>query len=221
MTIDHFGMLFYPQATWLRAIGRISYPIFAFMLAQGSMFTRHKLKYFMQIFLLGILCQTVSVLALNDYHQNVLITLSLALLFCYISLWLKNSVKTQNTRQIILASCVAIIYLSLMYYLCYYLGKTINNPQFAIDYGLIGIVLPSTLLFADNKWLNFASFSLGLILLSLSSVAVQWFCLLALPLLLCYSGKRGQAQLKYLFYIYYPLHLAVLYALLYLKLFIW
>ena len=38
----------------------------------------------------------------------------------------------------------------------------------------------------------------------------QWYSLLALPLLLLYSGKRGKANLKYFFYIFYPVHLVVL-----------
>ena len=41
----------------------------------------------------------------------------------------------------------------------------------------------------------------------------QWFGLLSLPLLALYNGQRGKYRMKYLFYIYYPLHLALLYAL--------
>ena len=40
--------------------------------------------------------------------------------------------------------------------------------------------------------------------------SLQWWCLLSLPLLALYSGERGRLRLKYLFYIYYPLHLIVL-----------
>ena len=36
------------------------------------------------------------------------------------------------------------------------------------------------------------------------------YALLALPILLLYSGKRGKANLKYFFYIFYPVHLAAL-----------
>jgi hypothetical protein len=38
----------------------------------------------------------------------------------------------------------------------------------------------------------------------------QIFSLLAIPLLLLYSGKRGTPKLKYFFYLFYPLHLAAL-----------
>ena len=45
MAIDHIGFLFYPQAIWLRIIGRIAFPIFAFMIAEGCYYTRNKLKH--------------------------------------------------------------------------------------------------------------------------------------------------------------------------------
>lgn len=42
--------------------------------------------------------------------------------------------------------------------------------------------------------------------------SVQWLQVLALPLMLAYNGQRGR-NLKYLFYIFYPAHIAVLFYL--------
>lgn len=42
--------------------------------------------------------------------------------------------------------------------------------------------------------------------------AIQWLQILALPLMLLYNGRRGR-NLKYLFYIFYPLHITVLFCL--------
>ena len=42
---------------------------------------------------------------------------------------------------------------------------------------------------------------------------VQWFSLLSLPLLALYNGSRGKWKLKWLFYVYYPLHLVVIWLL--------
>ena len=39
---------------------------------------------------------------------------------------------------------------------------------------------------------------------------IQWYSLLALPLLALYRGQRGTYRLKYLFYAYYPIHLMIL-----------
>ena len=53
--------------------------------------------------------------------------------------------------------------------------------------------------------------SLGMCVLALARSSIQWYSLLALPLLALYSGRRGKGDYKYLFYIYYPLHLAAIY----------
>ena len=41
--------------------------------------------------------------------------------------------------------------------------------------------------------------------------ARQWYSLAAIPLLMLYNERRGKAKLKYLFYVFYPVHLVVIY----------
>ena len=50
MLIDHAGLLLYPNLLLLRYIGRISMPLFAFLIAEGCLHTRSKLRYFLSIF---------------------------------------------------------------------------------------------------------------------------------------------------------------------------
>lgn len=59
MLVDHIGILFYPQELIWRIIGRISMPIFAFMIAEGCRYTRNKAKHFLLPFCLGVICQIV------------------------------------------------------------------------------------------------------------------------------------------------------------------
>ena len=54
---------------------------------------------------------------------------------------------------------------------------------------------------------------LGLCLLGLSYGSIQWFGLCAVPLLALYNGCRGKWRIGGLFYLYYPLHLAVIYGI--------
>ena len=81
MLIDHIGYLLFPTIKILGIIGRISFPIFAFMVAEGYFYTRKKLNYFLNIFLLGIICQAVFFIAERSLYLNILLTFSLSI-FC-------------------------------------------------------------------------------------------------------------------------------------------
>ena len=56
MTVDHIGVIIFPKAVVLRIIGRIAMPIFAFMIAEGCVYTKRKLRYFALVFGLGLIC---------------------------------------------------------------------------------------------------------------------------------------------------------------------
>jgi hypothetical protein len=67
---------------------------------------------------------------------------------------------------------------------------------------------------ANNKWdrisVHVSMLGIGLLLLCMDSGSTQLWCVMALPLLYLYSGKRGKWNLKYFFYIFYPAHLVLL-----------
>ena len=63
MLIDHAGILLFPQYDIFRIIGRIAFPIFAFMIAEGCRYTKNKLRHFLMIFGLGVLCQLAYVVS--------------------------------------------------------------------------------------------------------------------------------------------------------------
>jgi hypothetical protein len=58
--------------------------------------------------------------------------------------------------------------------------------------------------------------TIGCILLAIYRNTTQYFSLLAIPLLLLYSNKRGKINMKYFFYIFYPVHLVIIYMLSYI-----
>ena len=70
-------------------------------------------------------------------------------------------------------------------------------------------MLPVLISLGTNKQQRILGAAVGMCILALGST-IQWYSLLALPLLLLYSGQRGKGDYKYLFYIYYPLHLAAI-----------
>ena len=199
MTIDHIGVLLLPRMELLRIIGRLAMPIFAFMIAEGCKYTKNRRKYLGMIFALGVFCQIVYSLADGSLYLSILLTFSLSIVMIYaLQYWMQE--KSALSALLFLWTVAAVWLL---------------NKILTFDYGFWGCMLP---LFAalphgteyDTVPGCTAALGLGLIPLAISIGDIQWYALLSLPLLFAYSGKRGKWNLKCFFYIFYPVHLAVL-----------
>ena len=59
MLIDHAGLLLFNDNEVMRIIGRLAFPVFAFLIAEGCFYTKNKLRHFLEIFILGAVCQVV------------------------------------------------------------------------------------------------------------------------------------------------------------------
>lgn len=76
MLIDHAGIIFFPQMLWLRAIGRLSFPLFAFGIAQGVSCTRNFGRYFGRILFAAMLSQPIYMLTFGQRQGNPLFMLA-------------------------------------------------------------------------------------------------------------------------------------------------
>lgn len=79
MIIDHVGAIFFPQFIWLRYIGRLSMPIYAFLLVQGYMHTRNFNRYALRMGIFALLSEVPYDLLfqgtwLEFQRQNILFT---------------------------------------------------------------------------------------------------------------------------------------------------
>ena len=72
MLLDHAGILLFPKIMLFRILGRLAYPIYAYMIAEGCRYTRNKLRYFLMVFGLGTACQLVYYFASGDTYLNIL-----------------------------------------------------------------------------------------------------------------------------------------------------
>ena len=108
---------------------------------------------------------------------------------------------------------LAAIGLGMVYFLCEKLPGILPHTDFAVDYGFWGVMLPVFIYFGPTRLGALVLSAVGLVLLALNKGGFQWYALSALVLLALYSGARGKYRMKYLFYIYYPGHLAAIYAI--------
>ncbi len=211
MLVDHIGMIFFDNLFIFRAVGRISFPIFAFLIFNGFKHTSDIKKYLLRLFVLALLSELPFDLALygSALHfnsQNVFFTLFLGLL----SLHLYERFPCNIPYQPFLCALIAFLTRS--------------------DYSFLGVLLIFSFRYLKTDKKNTVSllalltaFTLAQILLNAPSligtkniytlfsyILLQLFTLLSAPLISSYNLSRG-ASCKYFFYLFYPLHLLILF----------
>ena len=201
MTIDHIGYILFPGIILFRIIGRLSFPIFAFAISEGCRHTRSRCYYLLTLALSAILFQIVYTFVTGSLIMNIFVTLTLSVLTIIIF----DKTSNIHTKS---AYAQFAIYAGIIFSLSELLPKIISG--FYIDYGFFGILLPVWYYIGRTKKEQLLYFAIGLILLSGAVGAIQFFSLLSLPVIALYNGRRGKMHLKWFFYTYYPLHLAVL-----------
>lgn len=202
MLLDHAGILLFPKIALFRILGRLTYPVFAYMIAEGCRYTRNKLRYFLLVFGLGAACQIVYYFFSKDTYLNILLTFSCSILLIYT---LQASYKADTWQKRALWSIL---------FCAGFLSAYVLDQRLTIDYGFWGIMAPVFVAFAHLRkfphWASVLMLGVALMLLTADMGGIQHYSLLSLPLLLLYSGKRGKCKMKYFFYIFYPVHLVVL-----------
>ena len=201
MTCDHVGMMLLPQWVFLRVIGRLAMPVYAYMIAEGCRHTRDRKRYLLRLAGLAAVCQVVYFVAMDSLYQCILVTFSLSVSLIWAA---EYAVRNGGLP----AKLLALAALVMTVFLCEGLPRLV--PGFDIDYGIFGVLLPVLIYFGKPKEKFLFT---GLVLLSFVYGSVQWFALAAVPLLMCYNGQRGKRSMGRLFYLYYPLHLVAIHGL--------
>ena len=206
MTLDHIGLLLLPRLTILRVIGRLAFPVYAYMLTEGCIYTRSMGKRLGVLVLSAAVCQGVYLVALGSLYMYILVTFSAGVGLIWLAKWAQNR-KTPYAWGALLLGILLAFFISEI------LPRLLKGTDFGVDYGFVGIALPLCLYLCKSKGLKLAVLAVGLSLLVIDTWDIQVFALLSLPLLALYNGQRGKGNFKWGFYLYYPLHLAVLYAI--------
>ena len=180
MLIEHIGVSLLPSVALLRIIGRISFPIFAYMIAEGCTYTKNRLKYFLTVFLLGFGCQTAYFIVMRSLYQNILLAFALAILAIFS---LDAVIKKNDTLKKVLGTVGFLMsaFVSLV------LPALLQSKGFAFDYGEYAFVLPIIIYYMPDKWWKIGTMTIILTYRALTLGWIHWFSLIPLALLALYK----------------------------------
>lgn len=188
MVIDHAGYVFFQNDIIMRSIGRIVFPIFAYQIAIGYIYTKNPKKYMFRLAVFALISQIPYTLLFDTTTLNVLVTLLLGLLVIYC---LDNNLKL---------------------FIPFLLVVSIFVPM---DYGIYGVLLPVIIYVAKNspKWtVVIAVFILTMIYSLQINVIYQMFAVVGIIIALYLPLPNQRIKLpRYFFYAFYPAHLIVLF----------
>ena len=211
MLIDHIAMILIPQShpAWLimRMIGRMSAPIFFYTLSEGLKRTSNRRKYLGRLLvsacimgagngLLGLLGASVIENPPTILQPNIFLIMFLIGLGIHSLESCKNSGKLKT----LLLFIISVISFSLVIYL----------P------GYQWLALSSVLSFyiVKQKWARDLVYMLSSLLICLlTQQYVQIFMVLSILFITNSSEEKPKHNLKMFFYMFYPMHLWILYCL--------
>ena len=203
MTIDHTGYVLFPHTMWLRCIGRLAFPLYAFLIVQGFLHTHDVRKYLARLGLLAVVSEIpfnlmVSGRIFYRYAQNVFFTLFLGLLTIAAMDWM---IRRVPDKRYVLFWCVIPA-----------AAGCLVAHLVASDYSYCGILMIALFYVASgNFWYQLVS--VGFIQFWMGGLQI-WAVSSFIPLAM-YNGRKGCSNriVQWLFYFYYPLHILVLYFL--------
>lgn len=218
MLCDHLWGTIVPGNDWLNCIGRIAFPIFAFLIVEGYFHTRSLKKYLLRLLAFALISEIPFDLAMGSrifypVHQNVLWSFLIAIGLIH---W-NESVKS---RKLWLRGVVAA--LSLL------LGASLGLLTM-VDFYHAGVLTVLVFyFFRGRKWWQYAAQFLCLWYLNVEilgglvyefslfgtplTIHRQGFALLALIPIWLYRGRQGHHSkaFQYGCYLFYPAHLLIL-----------
>ncbi len=184
----------------MRNIGRIAFPIYCFLLVEGFQRTRNEMKYAARLAAFALVSEIPFDLAFNSTiyafeYQNVFFTLLLGLLAM---IEMDTVGKHQwSEKQFVQRTVVGLLDAGGIL-ICAKTADFLNT-----DYHSIG-VLCIIALYLLRKW------KLPQAIVGALSFSWEFPASLAFAPIYFYNGKRG-LKMKYFFYVFYPLHLLILY----------
>lgn len=217
MLCDHLWGTIIPGNDWLTCIGRVAFPIFAFMIVEGYFHTKSLKKYISRLTLFAILSEIPFNLVMGSsviypFHQNVLWSFLISIGLIH----LNEKARGKLWRQILVGFATIV------------LGYIVGLVTM-VDFYHAGILTVLVFyFFRQRKWWSYLGQFICLAYINIEMLsgftyelnlfgntyyfARQGFALLALIPIWMYHGKQGTHNkiLQYTYYAFYPVHLLIL-----------
>lgn len=220
MLIDHVGSIFFPNIMIFRVIGRVSFPIYAFLITEGYTRTKNLKRYIFRLLILAIISQVPYMSAFEVKGLNIFFTLLAGILVILILDKKINFTQLSDGNRAlnkIFEVGINIGKFAIIALILYILDR------FEADYGVYGVCM--ILCFGIFKY-DFKKLVVNIAILNLLytipilkyfitpyginyRVFLQATCISSLFFIYNYDGTEGK-KIKWLFYGFYPIHLAVL-----------
>lgn len=224
MLCDHMWGTSFVSNDMFTCIGRLTFPIYAFMIVEGYFHTHDLKLYVKRLFWFAVLSEIPFNLMMGS---NLFYPVSQNVLWCFlISIGLIHWNETVKEKQVWKRILVGIATLFIAY-----IGGIITF----IDYNNAGILMVLTFyFFRGKKWWNYLGQLLCMLYINFEMlggleheinlfgnsyfIARQGLALLALIPIWLYNGKQGyhSKNMQYIYYTFYPLHMLILVILKYL-----
>ncbi len=205
-----------------RGIGRIAFPIFCFLLAEGFYYTKSRWKYLGRLLIFAAVSEIPFDMAfsgtfVDPTYQNVFFTL----FFGGLAITLMELVEGDRGRgHERTAPVVHNPVLRALLYIAIIFGCAIGAELLYTDYGAGGVCTIIVMyVLAERKKpegdlfrtrvANTLGFALGVLILGLTCGTIEFLAAVDIVFIWFYGGKRGW-QLKYFFYAFYPVHLFII-----------
>lgn len=222
MLCDHLWAMLFPAAEWLTCIGRMAFPIFAFMIAEGCRHTRNLRRYMLRMLTGALLAEIPFNLMYSGgifypFHQNVLWTFLLSLLL--IALIEKCRSRFQPALAVLMSTGLVI------------LGFAIGYATMVDFYGVGILTVLAFYFFRGRNWKSRICQLICLYILNVRllggyyyvlpvfgfeiEIVQQGLALLALIPIWLYQGRQGfhNKVFRYFCYGFYPAHMLLLYVI--------
>jgi len=198
MLTDHVGMVFFPRVPEFRMVGRLAFPIFAWLIANGYRHTGNLKAYFGRLAFLAVVSQTPYMLAKSvnfgtEWQWNIFVTLLLGL----------GSIVVWDRAKYLPIKLLGVVVLALA------------GEALAVDYKAYGVLLMMGFhLTWNRKWwmgVMMAGLNLGFNWMEyLTGYWLRAYAMVAWPMIAAYNGQPGLKKWKWAFYWFYPVHLGLL-----------